>query len=138
MKARTLILLLSPLLVTLLYSSVAEACTCPWQVSSYTFTCGLGLPCNYKQTASACNGGGCRDCIDCAGLGQCNCGTQTYCTAVCVACGASPQQAKVRRPELRTVATIAAPNCRKGIYELMRPSATVRSPLLPSDHLRSH
>jgi hypothetical protein len=135
MKRKALILLLSPLLLMLLCSAVAEACTCPWQVSYYTFTCGLGLPCSYQQTASYCNGGGCRDCIDCAGSGQCNCGLQTYCTARCVPCGANPQAKAL--PELRTIATIAAPNCRKGIYEMMRPSPTLSSPLLPRDDLRS-
>lgn len=97
-------------------TQAANASCCGKVLAEQQFTCGPGLPCAYSQTESYCANGGCRDCIDCAGSGQCTCGTQTYCTAVTFKCGLGRRQKAVLNlrqidPELPNWVEVAIRTC---------------------------
>jgi hypothetical protein len=72
----------------------ANASCCGMKYYEFAFQCGT-IPCENTQHASDCAQGGCRDCIDCAGSGQCTCGSQTYCSAVVFKCGLGRRQQAV-------------------------------------------
>ena len=117
-------------------AGMANASCCGSKYEDQIITCGYGLPCAYPQHASYCGFGGCRDCIDCAGSGQCTCGTMEYCTAVTFKCGLSRRDhsllnLKPIAPKLPRWVEVAVRNCR-GTFELfdpspVRPIATSRS-----------
>ena len=113
MKSRILYHLIGIVLLVVVQNTFVVAVTCPYQVLSAPFTCGAGLPCAYRQYYSYCGLGGCRDCIDDCGAGQCTCGTDTYTTACQSPC--TGPSGRLKSVTDHSEVAVAVPDCR-GVY----------------------
>lgn len=112
------------LLAVLLLSSVPSALACVYTRHDYEFTCGPGLNCEYIQHYNQCVTGGCKDCIEGCGSGQCTCGTETYQSDCLVPCDAVLLVPSSAEQEVASV--FARPDC-QGVYRhSLRPNSSRR------------
>lgn len=114
MRQRMTLGLFLLLLGTTLLSLVPTAGACVYTRQNFPFECGPGLPCHYTQYRSLCVLGGCKDCLEECGSGQCTCGGEVYRHDCLVPCDAGPEP--VTDPSGPAMAAlVAVPDC-QGFY----------------------